>query len=160
MLHSKEAELLKELRRTHLAMVDAFVDKKIEVFETFYFNEYANSFRTNWEKAFQQNQGRVYDPARDFPMFSNDLVASYQQNVEPFQKLRVELRDQVATAHDQVAEAHQGVGDWIRSVEKLTKSQRTAADRLLQSINPALSVEGIETKVNSLTQKMIENLKP
>src|SRR5688572_7628305 len=87
-MHEKEGELVAELRRAHLAMVDAYVDKKLEVFDDFYFREYGPKFRKNWETTFAAKTGRAYDPDRDFSLLSNDLVASYQNNIEPLNKLR------------------------------------------------------------------------
>ncbi|MBC8003601.1 MAG: hypothetical protein H7X97_13530 [Opitutaceae bacterium] len=159
LLHDKEGEMLKDLRRTHLAMVDAYVDKKIEVFDDFYFKEYVVKYRQNWETAFAAKMGRPYDPNRDFSSFSNDLVASYLTNVEPLNKLRADLREQITAVHDQIAQAHQTVGAWIHSVEKLTASQRGTADKLLGSINPTLSLEKIETRVDEVTTNLINKLK-
>lgn len=159
LLHDKEAEMLKELRRTHLAMVDAFMDKKVEAFDAFYFNEFAVKFRKNWETNFVARMGRPYDPDKDFATFSNDLVASYLTNVEPLNKVRADLREQVTGAHDQVAQAHQSVGAWIHSVEKLTSSQRDAANELLAAISPSLSLEKIEDRIDQVTTNLINKLK-
>jgi len=158
LLHDKEAEILKDLRRTHLAMVDAYMDKKVEAFDAFYFKEYAVKFRQNWERAFAERMGRPYNPDKDFSTFSNDLVASYLTNVEPLTKLRADLRDQIAAAHDQVAQAHESVAAWIRSLEKLTTSQRNAANKLLGAISPALSLEKIESRIDEATTTLINKL--
>jgi hypothetical protein len=159
LLHAKEGEMLKDLRRTHLAMVDAYVDKKIEIFDTFYFKEYAVKYRQRWETAFAARMGRPYDPDRDFSTFSNDLVASYLSNVEPLNKLRADLRDQITVAHDQIAQAHQTVGAWIQSVEKLNSSQRETANKLLGAIDSSLSMEKIETRIDEVTTRLINKLK-
>lgn len=159
LLHAKEGEMLKDLRRTQLAMVDAYVDRKIEIFDAFYFKEYAVKYRQKWEAAFAARMGRPYDPDRDFSMFSNDLVASYLSNVEPLNKLRADLREQITAVHDQVAQAHQTVGAWIHSVEKLNASQRGTADKLLGAINSNLSVEKMETRIDEVTTSLINKLK-
>ena len=159
LLHDKEGELLKDLRRTHLAMVDAYVERKIEIFDAFYFKEHAVKYRQKWEAAFAARMGRPYDPDRDFSTFSNDLVASYLKNVEPLNKLRADLRDQIIAAHDQVAQAHQTVGAWIHSVEKLNTSQRETANKLLGAIDSSLSMEKIETRIDEVTTSLINKLK-
>lgn len=159
LLHDREGEMLQELRRTHLAMVDAYVDKKIEIFDAFYFKEYAVKYRQRWETAFAARMGRPYDPDRDFSTFSNDLVASYLSNVEPLNKLRADLREQITAVHDQVAQAHQTVGAWIHSVEKLNTSQRETANKLLGAINSNLSVEKMETRIDEVTTSLINKLK-
>jgi hypothetical protein len=140
-------------------MVDAYLDKKIEAFDDFYFNQYGPKFRQNWETAFQAKTGRPYSAEKDFPVMYNDLVAAYQNQIEPLTRLRMELRDEIAAAHDQVAQAHQTVGAWIHSVEKLKASQRDAASQILAGVSPALSLEQIETRIDAATTGLINQLR-
>ncbi len=157
-LHDKECELIQELRRTHLAMVDAYVDERLKSFEDFYFKHYGPVFRRNWETAFKEQSGRPYDADRDFPQMYNDMVAAYQQEVEPLASLKVELRERIMTTYDQALQAHQTVAGWILSVERLNTSQRDAANTLLGAIQPGLSLDAIDTKVVDIQKNLEKKL--
>jgi len=80
-------------------------------------------------------------------------------NLEPLNKLRAELRDQITAAHNQVAQAHQSVGSWIHSVEKLTTSQRDAANKLLGAVSPSLTLDKIEARIDETTTSLINKQK-
>lgn len=159
LLHAKESEILKELRRTHLAMVDAYVDQKLEAFDQFYFKNYGPVFRKNWEKQFRESTGRAYDAEKDFAQMYNDLVAAYQIEVQPLQQMRLDLHQEIEAAHTQVGDAHEAVGDWLKSAEHLNVSQRAALNKMLTSINPSLSLERIDSKVADLTKAVAEKIK-
>jgi len=160
LLHDKEAQLLAQLKQTHLAMVDAYVDKKILIFEDFFFNQYGPKFRKNWEAKFKEKHGRDFDIDKDFGAMYSDLVAIYQVKVQPIVQQKADLRDAITSAYDQVAQAHEAVGGWIKSVEHLNAAERSAMDKVLQSINPNLSLEGVEKKVTEVTDKIKAELKP
>ncbi len=158
LLHEKEADLLRELRRTHLAMVDSYIDQKVESFEQFYFNTYGLAFRKNWEKHFQQKTGRAYDSDKDFPQIYNDLVAEYQNEIQPLNQMRLDLRREIDAAHQQITESHEAVAAWLKSAEKLKRAQRDALNTMLKSINPTLSLDKVDAKVaemkNALAAKI------
>jgi hypothetical protein len=153
-LHSKQTTLMQDLRRTHLAMIDAYVDQRLDVFEKFYFEEYGPAYRKNWEAAFKRKTGRDYSPDRDFVAFYNDLVAEYQKRTEPVVQLRANLRASLIQAYDQAMQAHDAVGAWIRSVERLQTSQRDALNRLLNAANPSLSLDSIEQELKRLEERV------
>src|SRR5690349_1525990 len=98
-LHDKEGQIMQELQRTHLAMIDAYVDEKVKMFEDFYFKQYGPVYRRNWESNFQKINGRPYDTDKDFALMYSDLVASYQLEIEPLNKLQSELRERILKAH-------------------------------------------------------------
>ncbi len=158
-LHDREGQIMQELQRTHLVMIDAYVDEKVKIFEDFYFKQYGPVYRRNWESSFQKLSGRPYDADKDFALMYNDLVATYQQEIEPLNKLRAELRERIVTAHQQAAEAHDAVSGWIHSVERLNTAQRDAANRLLSSVSPSLSLEKIDTKVSEMTTNLAKKMK-
>lgn len=149
-LHEKQTILMQDLQRTHLAMIDAYIDQRLKNFEAFYFAEYGPVFRKNWEASFRSVTGRQYDPETDFRLFYNDLVAEYQVNVEPITKMRRDLRDAVSTAYAQTSQAHDAIGGWIRSVEGLNQSQRETANKLLGAIAPSLSLDQIDQAIEQL----------
>lgn len=160
-LHEKQTALMQELQRTHLAMVDAYIDQRLKNFETFYFSEYGPVYRKNWEAAFKDKFGREYNPESDFQLLYNDLVAEYQYTVEPITKMQRDLREAIAMAHDQAAQAHDAIGGWIRSVERLNRSQRDAANKLLKAIDPSLSLDKIDQAIETLkaaVNKKITNM--
>src|ERR1041385_2685206 len=71
-LHEKQGAMMQELKRTHLAMIDAYVDEKLQTFERFYFEKYGPVYRKNWEADFNAKMGRDYDAGKDFALFYND----------------------------------------------------------------------------------------
>jgi hypothetical protein len=149
-LHAKQAMLLNELERSHLALLEAYIEEKLESFERFYFETYGPRYRANWLAAFEQQHGRPYDEERDFPLLYNDLVAEYQERIEPIQSLRRELTAAVRAAYADMAVAHSVTGDWIESVQSLSGSQRRTADTVLGAVNPSLSVEAIDEQIDRL----------
>ena len=151
--HEKEMEIIQSLRTAHLAMVDAFVDQKIAVFDDFFFDEYSQAFQRNWIESFSEVMGREYDPDRDFATLSNDLIAEYQELTQPIQQIRGDLKTAIEREYANVAQIHGSVGHWIRSVEQLSNSQRTAMNDLLQRVDPELDVTKIENTVEAAVNK-------
>lgn len=143
-LHEKELGIIKELQKTHLAMVDAYVNQKISDFEQFYFKVYGPSYRTTWEANFKSVRGRDYDPDKDFPIFYEDLVAEYIEVIEPMESQRSELHDAIGGKYRLAISAHESIGTWINSVEALNNAQREAVDSLLGGIKPGLSLDSLE----------------
>ena len=154
-LHAREATLIGDLERSHLALLDAYIEEKLANFETFYFQTYGPRFRENWIEAFMEEHGRSYDEARDFPLLYNDLVAEYQEQVEPIQRLRRELAAAVGAAYADVAVAHGVTGDWIESVQRLSGSQRRTADTVLSAASPSLTVGAIEDEISELRRRLL-----
>jgi len=159
LLHEKEAEVLQELRRTHLAMIDSYIDQKMEAFDQFYFNQYGPAFRKNWEKSFQQKSGRAYDADKDFPQMYNDLVAEYQNEVQPLNQMRLDLRNEIEAAHDQVGESHEAVAAWLKSAERLNTAQRGVLNTMLKNINPSLSLDKVDAKVAELKSSVAAKIR-
>lgn len=158
--HQKELEIIESLQSSHLAMVDAYVDQKLQNFEHFFFFEYGPVYFNHWIKVFKDLHNRDYDPSRDFPNLYNDLVAEYQAESAPIEEIRVELREAIATEYRNAKDAHKAVGRWIDSMEKLNASQRQAFDSLLAGIKPGLSLDAIEQAVEAakeMVKKRIEN---
>lgn len=154
-LHAKESTLIGELERSHLALLDAYVEEKLANFETFYFQTYGPRFRERWTEAFMLEHGRSYDEARDFPLLYNDLVAEYQERVEPIERLHRELGASVRAAYADVAVAHGVTADWIESVQRLSGSQRRTADTVLSAAGPSLSVGAIEDQIEEIRRRLL-----
>jgi hypothetical protein len=142
--HQREYDLIESLQATHLAMIDAFVAERAQRFDAFFFHDYAPAYFANWKSQFKIVNGRDYDEARDFALFSNDLVAEYQDLVSPLDTIRLQLHQAVVAAYADIALLHQGVGDWIQSVQKLNDAQRSSLNRLLGAVKPGLTLDTIE----------------
>jgi hypothetical protein len=147
--HRKELEIIQSLRSTHLAMVDAYVDQKLRNFEQFFFNQYGPAFLKHWIAVFKSLNDRDYDSTKDFPILYNDLVAEYQAESAPIEKMRVDLREAIATEYRNAIAAHHAVEGCIDSLEKLNASQRQAIDSLLAAIKPGLSLDSIDQAVET-----------
>ncbi len=156
--HQKEQEIIESLRAAHLAMVDAYIDKKLEDFERFFFNEYGPVYFENWTAAFEQVNGRPYDSGRDLPQLYSDLVAEYQAESALIDQMRVQLREAIATEYRNALDAHQAVGGWLDAMEKLNSAQRQSIDTLLGSIQPGLSLDLIDDAVVNAKQSLQERL--
>ncbi len=152
-LHQKEHEIIASLQQSHIAMVDAYVDKKILAFESFFFKEYGPSYLKNWREGFKEVYGRDYDESRDFNLLYNDLVAEYQSEVAPIEKIRSDLREAILREYRHVVAAHEAVGGWINNIEKLSSSQREAFDRLLGAIKPGLSLDSVDKAISKAKEK-------
>ncbi|MHB1051333.1 MAG: hypothetical protein ACYC09_14740 [Bacteroidota bacterium] len=148
-LHQKELEVIQSVQNSHLAMVDAYVDQKILVFENFYFREYGPSFLKHWRKHFKDTYGRDYDEDRDFHALYNDLVAEYQSEVAPIETIRKELRDAISGEYRNIFAAHEAVNGWIKSVEKLSTSHKESIDLLLGSIKSGLSLDSVDEAIDN-----------
>lgn len=155
-LHAKEATLIGDLERAHLALLDAYIEEKLAGFERFYFETYGPRYRANWIAVFEQKHGRPFDEERDFPLLYNDLVAEYHDRVEPIMALRREMTGAVQAAYADVTMAHSVTGDWIESVQGLSGSQRRAADSVLGSVGPSLNVEAIEERIEELRRRLLK----
>lgn len=158
--YQRELEIIESLRSAHLEMVDSFIDQKLENFERFFFNTYGPVFLNNWIAGFKTLNSRDYDQSRDFPVLYNDLVAEYQTESAPIEKIRTELREAIKREYRNAVEAHKAVGRWIDSLEKLNKAQRKSLDSLLEAIKPGLSLasidQAIETAKKNVERKITE----
>jgi hypothetical protein len=152
--HQKELEILQSLEKSHLAMVNSFIDQKIQNFENMFFNKYGPVFLENWVNNFQTLYGRPYDPVKDFPVLYNDLVAEYQAESSPIEELRVQLRDAIATEYRNAISAHKSIGGWLDSLEKLNAAQRQTIDGLLGAIQPGLSLDSVEEKIKDVEENV------
>ena len=65
--HQKELEIIESLQPAHLAMVDSYIDQKLENFEHFFFYTYGPVFLSHWINTFKTLNNRDYDENRDFP---------------------------------------------------------------------------------------------
>jgi methionine aminopeptidase len=157
-VHLKEGEIIEALAVSHSAMIDAYVEQRVSVFEKFYFDEYGPAFLTNWQARFKEQTGRAYDPNRDFSLFYNDLVAEYLEAIQPIDALRRELHARTTGEYETALEIHSSVGDWIESIEKLNSAQRQSIDRLLNAVKPGTTLSDIETAVQKQIDAFREKL--
>lgn len=146
-LQQKELEIIVSLRQSHLAMVDAYVDQKVLVFESWFFQVYGPVFIDDWRAKFRELNGRDYEESSDFRILYNDLVAEYQTEVSPIEEIRRDLREAISREYRHTVAAHEAVGAWIDSMEKLNGAQKDAIDRLLGAIKPGLSLELVDRAV-------------
>lgn len=156
--HQKELEIIQELQKTHLAMVDAYVDQKLAEFETFYFQEYGPAYYKNWMESFKETNGREYDQAKDFPRFYEDLTAEYLEVVEPLNQMRSNLKAAIETEYGNALAAHEAVGNWLESLKTLTDAQRAAVDSILSAAKPGLSLNAIDEGFNTAKEAAKERL--
>ena len=152
-LHQKESEIIASLQKSHIAMVDAYVDQKILAFESFFFKEYGPSYLKHWQENFKAVYGRDYDESRDFNLLYSDLVAEYQVEVAPIEQIRSDLKEAILREYRHLAAAHEAVDGWINSVEKLNSAQREAFDNLLGAIKPGLSLDSVDKAINEAIEK-------
>jgi hypothetical protein len=145
--------ILQGLQRTHLAMVDAFIEAQRDVFDDFFFAQYAPAYFVNWKTHFKSTTGRDYDESRDFATLSNDLVAEYEDISSPLAALKRDLYLAINAEYSNTFLLHHGVGDWIQSVGSLSDSQRSAINRLLSEAKPGLTVDSIEQAVQQAITK-------
>jgi len=159
----KELEIIRNLQSSHLAMVDAYVDQKILVFENFFFNEYGPVYRKNWIELFQEFNDRAYDSERDFPKLYNDLVAEYQGELAPIEKIRFNLKTAIALEYKNAIDAHKTVERWLDNLKKLNDSQRKSINSFLGSVKPGLSMnildDTIKNTIESVKSKMSKESK-
>lgn len=152
--HDKELEIIESLRTSHMAMVDSYVDQKLQNFENFFFHEYGPVYLNNWKESFKTLKNRDYDPTRDFPILYNDLVAEYQAESEPIEKIRSELKEAIATEYRNAIAAHKAVARWLDNLEKLNEAQRNTIDSLLSSIKPGLSLALIDKAIETVKENV------
>ncbi|WP_308991123.1 hypothetical protein QLS71_002415 [Mariniflexile litorale] len=152
--HSKELEIIEALKASHLAMVDSYVDQKILVFETFFFNEYGLVYRNNWVGSFKELNGRDYKEEYDFPKLYNDLVAEYEEQVLPIEKIRFDLKTSINTEYTNAMDLHKTTGNWIDNLKKINDSQRKTIDSMLNSIKPGFSLSSIDTVIENAKSKL------
>ena len=153
-LHEKEREILESLRDAHLAMVDSFIDQKKQNFEHFLFNRYGPVYVENWKEAFQEVNGRPYDPESDFPQLYNDLVAVYQAESAPIEEMRTRLREAISDEYRNAILANQEIGRWMESLENLNASQKNSLNELLGQIDPDLSLVAIDEAVRNAEESV------
>jgi len=159
--HQKELEIIESLQSSHLAMVDAYVDQKLQNFENFFFNKYGPVYLNHWIESFKTINNRDYDPSKDFPVLYSDLVAEYQAESEPIEMSRSDLKAAITTEYRNAIEAHKAVGRWLDNLEKMNDSQRKAIDSLLAAIKPGLSLNSIDQAIKTAkenVEKRIEEL--
>jgi hypothetical protein len=153
-LHAKEITIVGELRRTHLALVDSYVDVRLAGFEEFYFKTYGPEFLTNWKAEFKRVKGRDYDEAKDFALLHQDLVATYQDKIKPIEALRTELKEAILAAYAQHKQSHEAVQAWLLSAKKLNDTERALTNKLLGAIDPKLSLEAVDRKIDELRTQL------
>ncbi|MCZ7556152.1 MAG: hypothetical protein M5R41_07115 [Bacteroidia bacterium] len=156
--HQKQAEIIKSLENSHLAMVNSFIDQKLQNFEHFFFHEYGPVFLSNWINAFEELNGRPYDKDKDFPTLYNDLVAEYQAESAPIEAIRVQLRGAIEAEYRNALSAHRAIGGWLDSLEKLNVAQRQAINDLLSAIKPGLSLEAVDGAVKTAKENIKERI--
>ena len=149
--HQKELEIIEALRKSHIEMVDAYVDEKLQNFEKFFFDDYGPVYLKHWQKSFKTTYSRDYDPKKDFSLLYSDLVAEYQDLSTPIEQIRYELKAAITTEYSNAIAAHQAVDRWLESLEKLNKSQRGAIDALLTGIKPGLSLDSVDQAIKEAT---------
>lgn len=147
--HQKELEIIESLRKSHIEMVDSYVDQKLQNFEHFFFHEYGPVYLKNWKESFKALQNRDYDSTRDFPLLYNDLVAEYQAESEPINRIRSELKEAIVTEYRNAIAAHKTIGRWLDNLKKLNEAQRKAIDSLLSGIKPGLSLDSIDKAIET-----------
>lgn len=146
-LHAKEKEIVTELQRTHLALIDGYVDQRLAAFEKFYFGTYGPRYVANWKSTLKEKSGRDYDEAKDFPVLHEDLVAEYLKKSAPIEQTRAELKAAVRESYAQLAQSQAAVQAWLLSAKKLSDTERALTNKLLAQVNPALSLEAIDRKI-------------
>lgn len=156
--HQKELEIIQELQKTHLALVDAYVDQKRAEFETFYFQEYGPAYYKNWMEAFKESTGRAFDPTKDFPLLYNDLVAEYLDVSAPIEKIRSELRAAIEAEYGNALTAHEAVGEWMENLKTLTDAQRAAVDSVLSGAHEGLSLDKVDAVVKSTKEAALKKM--
>ena len=154
-VHLKEKEIIESLRVSHLAIADAYMEKRLEQFEDFYFKEYGKIFYKNWMEAFQKQKERKYDPEKDFPAFYQDLVAEYQIRSASIVEMRSQLRKDITIEYRNALGAHSSVGEWLDVLNKLNEAQRQGIDSVLGSIRPGLSLDSIDDKIERIKKDII-----
>ena len=157
-LHQREQEIVQELQKSHLALVNAYIDHKLAEFETFYFQQYGPAYRENWMEGFKDAHGRDYDPEQDFALFYEDLTAEYLEVVEPLNQMRSDLKAAIETEYGNALAAHESVGVWLDSLKTLTDVQRTAVDSLLSAAKPGLSLESFDHGFRAAEEKLKQQM--
>jgi len=160
--HQKELEIIESLQSSHVAMVDAYVDQKLQNFENFFFKEYGPVYFSHWIESFKTLKNRDYDPSQDFPLLFEDLVAEYQAESKPIEKIRFDLKVAIQAEYSNAIDAHNTVGRWLENLKELNESQRKAIDSLLAAIKPGLSLDSIDQTITTAqenVEKRIEELR-
>jgi len=159
LVQEKELEIINSLRQSHLAMVDAYVDQKKTIFETFFFTEYGPAYLNHWKENFKTLKNREYDDHRDFALLYSDLVAEYSDQVAPIENIRTQLRDAIVQEYDNAVLAHESVTRWLSSLEKLNASQRDMLNSLLGIAKPGLSLDLVDQAVEQAKQRVSDATK-
>jgi hypothetical protein len=156
--HQKEKEIVENLRISHLAMVDAYVDQKLAEFETFYFQEYGPAYHEYWLESFPTVKGREFDQAKDFSLLYSDLVAEYLDVSAPIEEIRTGLKTSIQTEYGNALQAHEAISDWLESLQKLTDAQRDAADSILSGAHEGLSLDKVDEAVASARETVSQRM--
>jgi hypothetical protein len=152
-VHSKESEIFESIKKSHLALVDAYMAQKVQAFETFYFSEYGPAYVRNWKEIFKAGSGRNYEESRDFNLLHADLIAEYMETIAPLDSIRLELREAVTSEYAQAFAAHAEVDTWLASMEKLNASKKEALNKILGAAKPGLSLSSVENLVEKMKEK-------
>lgn len=150
----QEKTIIESLRKSHLALVDVYMEKKLEDFEDFFFSEHSSRFRENWMKGFLQEKGRQYDPQQDFSLFYKDLVAEYQEKSELIARLHSELRQSIVMEYRNALDAHSAVSQWLVALKDLNESQRNTFDSILNSLRSELSLDAVENNIREVQTQL------
>lgn len=156
--HQKELEIIESLQSTHVAMIDAYVDQKLQNFEDFFFKEYGPVYLNHWIESFKTLNNRDYDPSLDFSVLYNDLVAEYQAESKPIEKIRFDLKVAITTEYRNAIDAHKTVGRWLDSLKELNEAQRKAIDSLLATIKPGLSLDSIDQAIATAKENVAKRI--
>ncbi len=156
--HQKELDIIQSLQKSHLAMVDSFINERLDFFDEFYFNRYGPALMKNWKEEFKNQNGRDYNPEKDFSIFYSDLVIEYEESIEPIEKLRTDLNYSINTEYNNVILIHKTNDRWLKSIYSLQTQNKAVINNILNSISPGLSVDKIDEEINkaiSLLNKKI-----
>lgn len=155
-VHQEELKIIDNLKASHLAVVDAYVDQNISAIENYFFNTYGPAYFANWKASFKQVKGRHYDEQKDFPILYSDLVVEYQEAVEPVEVMRRELKKSINLEYINVMQAHNAVNDWMKSINSLREENRSAINKILAGIAPGLSLDEVDKEVQEALDKIKE----
>ena len=153
-LHEKQKAIAEELKRTHLALVDGYVDQRLAKFHVFYFSTYGPRYLVNWKSGFKVKFERDYDEAKDFPQLHQDLLAGYFILIEPIELMRTDLKAAIDESYTQFSRSHDEVHSWLLSAKRLSDTERALLNKFLAKVNPTLSLNAIDEKVDEIQAKL------
>ncbi|MFT6899091.1 MAG: hypothetical protein ACJA13_003523 [Paraglaciecola sp.] len=145
--HQKELEIIETLKASHLAMVDAYIDQKLIVFEEFFFDTYGIAYLTNWKSDFKNDRGRAYEEKKDFSILYADLVVEYQEAIQPITTMRHDLKQSITAEFTNAIQTHKAINAWIKSINSLKGANTAVLDKILEGIKPGLSLDAIDAEI-------------